>query len=85
MTLYGWSSKICLIINYNCRNVYSVDYTGIYIVKYYANDNIIGTATTEKIINKLPTKCEIVNNKIVLTYYSEKRFDGDNKIIYIGS
>lgn len=79
----GWSSRMWLVINFDCRSTYSVDLTGIYLVKYYANTANIGTVTIEKISGKVPN-CAIIDNQIVLTYMADQTILGSNKIICIG-
>lgn len=79
----GWSSRMWLVINFDCRSTYSVDLTGIYLVKYYANTANIGKVTIEKISGKVPN-CAIIDNQIVLTYMSDQTILGSNKIICIG-
>lgn len=79
----GWSSRMRLVINFDCRSTYSVDLTGIYLVKYHANTANIGTVTIEKISGKVPN-CAIIDNQIVLTYTADQTIVGANKIICIG-
>ena len=80
----GWSSKLYLVINFDCRSTYSVDLTGIYLVKYHANTANIGTVTIKEISGKIPN-CAIVNNQIILTYTADQNIVGSNKIICIGT
>ena len=80
----GWSSRMWLVINFDCRSTYSVDLTGIYLVKYHANTADIGTVTIENISGKVPN-CAIVDNQIVLTYTAAQNIVGSNKIICIGN
>lgn len=80
----GWSSKLYLVINFDCRSKYSVNLTGIYLVKYHANTANIGTATIKEISGKIPN-CAIVNNQIILTYTADQNIVGSNKIICIGT
>ena len=80
----GWSSKLYLVINFDCRSTYSVDLTGIYLVKYHANTANIGTVTIKEISGKIPN-CAIVNNQIILTYTADQNILGSNKIICMGA
>lgn len=80
----GWSSKLYLVINFDCRSAYSVDLTGIYLVKYHANTANIGTVTIKEISGKIPN-CAIVNNQIILTYTVDQNIVGSNKIICMGA
>ena len=80
----GWSSRMWLVVNYDCRTTYSSNRTGIFTVKYHASTSDIGEATVEKISGAVPNNCEIVNNQIVLTYNADQNIVGSNKIICIG-
>lgn len=82
----SYSSKIWYIVNYDCRNTWSISYIGAFIIKYHSNSINVGNVSVVNMYDggAVP-KASIVDKKIVFTYTSDHAFTGSLTVACIGS